>query len=128
MWQMVLITIIADKGFLTPHLMRPNPPYPLFCLPAPPPFFFNFVRKGTKFLPKTSDTPPPSTPPSIFKTTPYFTNPSLFMGKIWTPFLIKFRKINPRSPPHTHTRTHIHTLTRMHARTHTSISDDFRGN
>ena len=30
---------------------------------------------------------------SYFKTTPYFANLSLFMGKIWTPSLGKFRKL-----------------------------------
>ena len=45
-------------------------------------------RKGLVSM-KLSDTP-------FFKTTSYFTNPSFFIGKIWTPpFLGKFQKLKP---------------------------------
>ena len=45
---------------------------------------------------KISDTP-------FIKTTPYFTNPSLFMGKIWTPLFSKTLKTQtPPTPPSLH--------------------------
>ena len=35
----------------------------------------------------------------FFKTTPYFTNPSLFMGKVWTPsFRKNFENATPPPP------------------------------
>ena len=36
--------------------------------------------------------------PPLFETTPYFTNPSLFMGKIWIPLFMKILKTNHLLP------------------------------
>ena len=115
MWQMVLITIIADKGFLTPHLMRPNPPYPLFCLPAPPLFFLILWEKGQNFCPKQVIPPPLPPPPQFLKRHPILPIPPFLWGKSEPPSWSNFEKSTP-DPPHTH--THEHTYTHSHACTH----------